>query len=102
MAPSGLPGLALRGPALRPPHLVYTTYINTTPEWLWQGLTDPVFTRRYWGIAWESDWRAGSTVTLELDFDAGSAVLPGISEGWPRILSGLKTLLETGDTLPVR
>jgi hypothetical protein len=35
------------------------------------------------------------------DFDAGSAVLPGISEGWPRILSDLKTLLETGDTLPV-
>jgi len=30
-----------------------------------------------------------------------SAVLPGISEGWPRILSDLKTLLETGDTLPV-
>jgi len=29
-------------------------------------------------------------------------VLPGISEGWPRILSDLKTLLETGDTLPVR
>jgi DNA-binding transcriptional ArsR family regulator len=36
------------------------------------------------------------------DFDAGSAVLPGISEGWPRILSDLKTLLEAGDTLPVR
>jgi hypothetical protein len=29
--------------------------------------TDPAFTRRYWGIAWESDWHAGSTVTLELD-----------------------------------
>ena len=35
------------------------------------------------------------------DFDAGSAVLRGISEGWPRILSDLKTLLETGDALPV-
>ena len=34
-------------------------------------------------------------------FDAGSAILPGITEGWPRILSDLKTLLETGDTLPV-
>jgi len=33
------------------------------------------------------------------DFDPGSAVLPGISEGWPRILSDLKTLLETGETL---
>jgi hypothetical protein len=27
-------------------------------------------------------------------------VLPGVSEGWPRVLSGLKTLLETGDALP--
>ena len=30
-------------------------------------------------------------------FDAGSAVLAGISEGWPRVLADLKTLLETGD-----
>ena len=28
---------------------VYTTYIATTPERLWQALTDPAFTRRYWG-----------------------------------------------------
>ena len=27
---------------------VYTTYVHTTPERLWQALTDPVFTRRYW------------------------------------------------------
>ncbi len=27
---------------------VYTTYISTTPERLWQALTDPAFTRRYW------------------------------------------------------
>ena len=167
---------ALEGTAMSKPEFVYTTYINTTPERLWQGLTDPAFTRRYWGIAWESDWRPGSTVTLEIagggvkiadpaqvvlesepyrrlsytwhtftpewaaayevsdehlakvagerrskvtfdiepvgemvkltvihdDFDQGSAVLPGISAGWPRILSDLKTLLETGDTLPVR
>jgi hypothetical protein len=32
-------------------------------------------------------------------FDPDSAILPGITEGWPRILSDLKTLLETGDTL---
>jgi uncharacterized protein YndB with AHSA1/START domain/DNA-binding transcriptional ArsR family regulator len=42
---------------------VYTTYINTTPQRLWQALTDPAFTRRYWGIALESDWKVGSTVT---------------------------------------
>ena len=31
------------------PEFVYTTYIRTTPEQLWQALTDPAFTRRYWG-----------------------------------------------------
>ena len=34
------------------------------------------------------------------DFDPGSIVLEGVSQGWPRILSDLKTPLETGDTLP--
>jgi uncharacterized protein YndB with AHSA1/START domain len=48
------------------PEFVYTTYIRTTPERLWQGLTDPAFTRRYWGIAWESDWKPGSAVTLDI------------------------------------
>ena len=58
---------ALEGTAMSKPEFVYTTYINTTPERLWQGLTDPAFTRRYWGgVAFESDWRAGSTFTLEL------------------------------------
>jgi uncharacterized protein YndB with AHSA1/START domain/DNA-binding transcriptional ArsR family regulator len=147
----------------------YTTYIKTTPEELWQALTDPAFTRRYWGVALESDWRTGSTVTWEQygvtiadpeqvvleadpyrrlaysfhtftpefvesvgldddflakvsserrskvtfdiephgeqvkltlvhdDFDPGSAVLPLVSQGWPELLSNLKTLLETGE-----
>jgi uncharacterized protein YndB with AHSA1/START domain/DNA-binding transcriptional ArsR family regulator len=44
---------------------VYTTYINTTPERLWAALTDPAFTRRYWGVALESDWSVGSPVTWE-------------------------------------
>ncbi|MDP9846337.1 ArsR/SmtB family transcription factor [Streptosporangium lutulentum] len=151
---------------------VHTTYINTTPERLWQALTDPAFTRRYWGVAFESDWKAGSTMTWEQggvkvadpdqvvlesepfrrlsyswhtftpelaevsevsqeifstwsgerrskvtfeieplgrlvkltvvhgDFDPGSTLLEGVSGGWPHILSGLKTLLETGETLP--
>lgn len=33
-------------------------------------------------------------------FEPGSEVLPTISQGWPHILSNLKTLLETGDVLP--
>ena len=44
---------------------VYTTYIKTTPEQLWQALTDPAFTRRYWGVELTSDWKVGSTVTWE-------------------------------------
>ena len=46
---------------------VYTTYIKTTPERLWQALTDPAFTRRYWGLSMESDWAPGSAFTVVLD-----------------------------------
>jgi DNA-binding transcriptional ArsR family regulator/uncharacterized protein YndB with AHSA1/START domain len=45
------------------PSFVYTTYIRTTPERLWQGLTDPAFTMRYWNIAFETDWATGSAMT---------------------------------------
>ncbi|MFJ3925244.1 SRPBCC domain-containing protein [Streptomyces sp. NPDC090022] len=37
-----------------------TTYIRTTPERLWQALTDPAFTDRYWGVTFENDWAKGS------------------------------------------
>jgi len=47
------------------PDFVYTTYINTTPERLWQALTDPAFTTRYWGVAFESDWAVGSPMTWQ-------------------------------------
>ncbi|MET0899426.1 MAG: metalloregulator ArsR/SmtB family transcription factor [Mycobacterium sp.] len=40
---------------------VYTTYIKTTPERLWQALTDPVFSQRYLGHALVSDWQKGAT-----------------------------------------
>ena len=49
------------------PEFVYTTYISTTPERLWQALTEPAFTRQYWdGLAFESDWQAGSKMTVHL------------------------------------
>ena len=131
------------------PEFVYTTYIKTTPERLWKGLTEPEFTRRYWDLSFESDWQVGSAMSLHIDkggvtiadpaqvvleadpfrrlsytwhtftpewgeangdvvkltvvhddFDPGSIVLEGVSQGWPRLLSSLKTLLESGDTLP--
>jgi uncharacterized protein YndB with AHSA1/START domain/DNA-binding transcriptional ArsR family regulator len=151
---------------------VYTTYINTTPERLWQALTDPAFTRRYWGVGFESDWNVGSTmiweergqqtadpaqvvlesepyrrlsytwhtftpewaeaagvgeqtlaeltnerrskVTFDIEplgqlvkltvvhggFEPGSIALEMARGGWPRLVSDLKTLLETGEPLP--
>lgn len=45
---------------------VYTTFIRTTPEALWQALTDPVFTRRYWGTGLHSDWQVGSSILWEM------------------------------------
>ncbi|MFJ4986762.1 ArsR/SmtB family transcription factor [Streptomyces sp. NPDC088732] len=162
---------ALELPAMSESAFVYTTYIRTTPERLWQALTDPAFTRRYWGVAFETDWRPGSPmvweekgartadpeqvvlesgphrrlsytwhtftprwaenagvdadtlarlvreersrVTFEIEplgdtvkltvvheaHDPGSTVLGMVRHGWPALVSGLKTLLETGETL---
>jgi uncharacterized protein YndB with AHSA1/START domain len=162
---------ALEEPSMQKPEFVYTTYIKTTPEQLWQALIDPAFTRRYWGATFTSDWQAGSQMTWEYegvtvadpaqivlesepyrrlaytwqtvtpefaktvgfsdeyfaevaaerrskvsfdiephgqgvkltvvhdDFDPESAMLKSVSNGWPVILSSLKTLLETGETL---
>jgi uncharacterized protein YndB with AHSA1/START domain len=40
---------------------VYVTYIRTTPEELWAALTTTEFMRKYWfGMSFESDWKAGS------------------------------------------
>ena len=61
-------------------------------------------------------WRAGtrSTVTYDIEpvgrdvtklivthdgFSPGSPVLLGISEGWPAVLSSLKTILEMGTAM---
>src|SRR3954451_13345987 len=162
---------ALEDTAMTKPEFVYITYIKPTPERLWQALTDPAFTRQYWGMTYESDWRAGSPmameqggvtvadgeqVVLESDphrrlaytwhtftpewarvngiseevrstiaaeprskvafdieeagdavkltvvhdgFEPGSTVMEMVSGGWPRVVAGLKTLLETGEVL---
>ncbi|MDT0550694.1 ArsR/SmtB family transcription factor, partial [Streptomyces lonegramiae] len=42
---------------------VYTTYIRTTPERLWQAITNPTFSHGYMGHAIESEWQKGSTYT---------------------------------------
>ena len=161
---------ALENPPMDKPSFVYTTYIRTTPERLWEALVSPAFTQRYWNAAFETDWEPGSEmvwnlfgvrvenpeqvvleadpprrlsytwhtftpelaraaevsegtfaaaaneprskVTFELEpagsavkltvvhdsFPADSTAAGLVSRGWPRVLSRLKTLLETGET----
>ena len=134
---------------------VFEIYIKTTPERLWEAITDPRMRAKYsFGVETHSDWTPGSTYkvrasrspydiasgeNLEVDpprrlvqsFTAlwsddvknegtsrvtweiepvGDSCRATVTHdelrdeahdelygGWPQILSGLKTLLETGD-----
>jgi uncharacterized protein YndB with AHSA1/START domain len=134
---------------------VFEIYIKTTPERLWEAITDGEMRRKYnFGVGIVSDWTPGSRyssasgpmpiaegenlevdpprrlvqsfnalwgdgvkaegtsrVTWEIEPVADSCRLTvvhdelreGVNDelygGWPMILSGLKTLLETGETL---
>ena len=135
---------------------VFEIYIKTTPERLWEAITDPSLRARYnFGVETRSDWTPGSRylaavpdgvdiaegenlvvepprllvqtfnamwsdevravgatrVTWEIEQIADSCRLTVVHDrltddtnaeiygGWPMILSGLKTLLETGDSL---
>jgi uncharacterized protein YndB with AHSA1/START domain len=136
---------------------VFEIYIKTTPERLWEAITDSAARQKYsFGVGIESDWTQGSPyravhpgagiaisegenlevnpprrlvqsfdalwgddvksegtsrVTWEIEQVADSCRLTvthdqlreGANEqlfgGWPMILSGLKTLLETGELL---
>jgi uncharacterized protein YndB with AHSA1/START domain len=135
---------------------VFETYIKTTPERLWEAITDPEMRAKYsFGVRTDSDWAPGSPYkasvpgvidiaegeNLEVDpprrlvqsfralwsddvKSAGSSRVTWEIEpvgsscrlrvthdqladdanselygGWPMILSGLKTLLETDDLL---
>jgi DNA-binding transcriptional ArsR family regulator/uncharacterized protein YndB with AHSA1/START domain len=164
---------ALEDSPMDQPTFVYTTYIRTTPERLWQALTEPAFTERYWNITFDTDWKPGSPmswnqrgitivdgeqivvesdpyrrlaytwhsftpewaaamdvtdgsrerlaaerrskVTFDIeplngeqvkltvvhdDLEPGGLLAGMISNGWPRVLANLKTLLETGEPLP--
>jgi uncharacterized protein YndB with AHSA1/START domain len=56
---------ALEETPMENPDFVYTTYIRTTPERLWQALTEPSFTRRWWQTSFETDWSVGSPMTWD-------------------------------------
>src|ERR1700744_3342296 len=48
-----------------PPKFVYVTLIATTPEKLWEALTNPEFTAQYWGgTRLESEWKPGSRIVF--------------------------------------
>jgi uncharacterized protein YndB with AHSA1/START domain len=141
------------------PAFVYVTYVETTPEKLWEALTSSEFSRQYcFGTELRSDWKIGSRFALVMNgtptddgeileadqprrlsysfrhvlndemrnerptkvvfviephgkfvkltlthegFAEGSKLLDGISEGWPAILSSLKSLLESGNALAI-
>src|SRR5271166_7033850 len=58
---------------------VYVTYIRTTPEKLWQALTEPEFLRKFWFGYWQdSEWKPGASWTMRSTdgrvTDAGSIV----------------------------
>ena len=42
------------------PTFVYVTYIHSTPEKVWEALTDADLTAAYWGHSNVSDWQKGS------------------------------------------
>jgi uncharacterized protein YndB with AHSA1/START domain len=47
------------------PEFIYVSYIETTPEKLWEALTSGDFTERYWfGMHLRSDWKVGSTFEM--------------------------------------
>jgi uncharacterized protein YndB with AHSA1/START domain len=60
---------ALEDNAMSDTEFVYSTYIRTTPEQLWNALTEPAFTLRYWGAALQSDWQVGSPILWQWGSD---------------------------------
>ena len=53
---------------MRKPEFVYVTYIETTPEKLWEALTSSEFSKRYWfNTEVKSDWKVGSPFALVMN-----------------------------------
>ena len=69
---------------MQKPTFVYKTYIDTTPERLWQALTEPAFTKRYWNTTLESEWKVGSTIT----WDNNRCAHRGSRQGSARVPTG--------------
>jgi uncharacterized protein YndB with AHSA1/START domain len=89
--------IAVKGKVLEasyPSRLSFTWHVHYSPEAYEEGPTRVTFT-----LETVED---STKLTLFHDqFIDDSVLLPTISEGWIRILSNLKTLLETGSTLAI-
>ena len=99
---------ALENPSMQKPSFVYTTYIHTTPERLYQALTDPAFTKRYWDVTFDTDWTAGSTMVWDnhgaIIDDPDQVVLeadPGrrLSYTWHTFTPELAAVIDLSDDL---
>lgn len=63
---------ALEEPPVNQTEFVYQTYIRTTPEKLWQALTEPAFITRYFdGGGPRSDFRKGSPIAWKMGPEDG-------------------------------
>ncbi len=66
---------------------VFEIYIKTTPERLWEAITDPDLRARYtFGVRVESDWTEGSTYTSLVPGAVDIAVGENIEVDPPRRL----------------
>jgi uncharacterized protein YndB with AHSA1/START domain len=77
----------------RPHKLVVSWWNDTDPELRPAGCTRFTFLLQPVGE------QIKLTLLHEID-PAGKAFIASVSEGWPQILSSLKTMLETGEPLP--
>lgn len=65
----------LEGRTMGPRH-AYEVYVNAPPERVWQAITDPEMTRRYYyGTLVKSDWKPGSP--LRYDYPDGTLAAEG-------------------------
>ncbi len=53
----------------------YVVYINTTPKKLWRALTQPSRTKEWWHMAFDTDWKVGSTMDVKTITDREQVVL---------------------------
>jgi uncharacterized protein YndB with AHSA1/START domain/DNA-binding transcriptional ArsR family regulator len=59
------------------PSFVYVTYIESSPERVWEALTDAGLTAQYWGHSNVSDWQPGSSWEHQRTDGSGIADVAG-------------------------